>query len=101
MQPQLGKKQDELRVFLHLYSPCGPLKRKVHLLLGHNSKLRDLIGDWLLLLLLLLLLAIILIDDHMNRVARCHRGNLWLEARCQLRQEFMLIFWAYLFTHYP
>ena len=50
--------------------------------MGHNPKLGDLIGNWLLLLLLLLLLAIILIDDHVNRVARCHRRDLWLEARC-------------------
>ena len=58
------------------------MRRKIHLFLGHNPKLRDLIGNWLLLLLLLLLLAVILIDDHVNRVARCHRRDLWLEARC-------------------
>ena len=67
---------------LFLYSQEGSVMRKFHLFLGDNPKLRDLIGDRLLLLLLLLLLAIILIDDHMNRVARCHRRDLWLDARC-------------------
>ena len=73
------------------------MMRKVHLFLGDNPKLRDLIGDWLLLLLLLLLLAIILIDDHMNRVARCHRWDLWLQA---MGHDSMPIYEGnFLFTH--